>query len=183
MFREVLGNELPELRWAGIFRTLRLMELSGEILTGRFFSGIPGVQFCSRAALQELTRPLPEDAIYWVNATDPASPCGLALPDLAPPLPPRVRTTHLVFLGRQPALISRRSGRQVEIRLAPDHPRFGECLAVFGHLLRRPAQPLRRVIVEQINELDAARSPYAAAFRSAGFQFEYKSLVLWKSWG
>ena len=183
LFREVLGNELPELRWAGIFRTLRLMELSGEILTGRFFSGIPGVQFCSRAALQELTRPLPEDAIYWVNATDPASPCGLALPDLAPPLPPRVRTTHLVFLGRQPALISRRSGRQVEIRLAPDHPRFGECLAVFGHLLRRPAQPLRRVIVEQINELDAARSPYAAAFRSAGFQFEYKSLVLWKSWG
>jgi ATP-dependent Lhr-like helicase len=181
LFREVLANELPELRWASIFRTLRLMELSGEILTGRFFSGIPGVQFCSRAALQELTRPLPEDAVYWVNATDPASPCGLALPDLAPPLPPRVRTTHLVFLGRQPALISRRSGRQVEICLAPDHPRFGECLAVFGHLLRRPAQPLRRVIVESINDLDAARSPYAAAFRSAGFQAEYKSLVLWKS--
>ncbi len=37
LFRELLDNELPILKWAGVFRSLRIMELSGEILSGHFF--------------------------------------------------------------------------------------------------------------------------------------------------
>jgi len=183
LFRELLANEAPELRWATLFPTLRLMELSGEILTGRFFAGVPGVQFCSRAALRELSAALPDDAVYWMNAVDPASPCGLTLPALSASFPPRVRTTHLVFVGRQLALVSRRSGRMVEIRLAPGHARLGECLRLFQHLLQRPVDPLPRVVVERVNGLDAARSPHAPAFRAAGFHEEFRALVLWKQWG
>ncbi|MGA2108393.1 MAG: hypothetical protein ABSH25_12215, partial [Syntrophorhabdales bacterium] len=49
LFRELLANELPLLQWPAIFRALRLMELSGECLSGHFFEGIPGIQFCSRS--------------------------------------------------------------------------------------------------------------------------------------
>ena len=45
VFREILELELPPLRWSRLFRSLRLMEFSGEVVTGRFFDGIPGVQF------------------------------------------------------------------------------------------------------------------------------------------
>ncbi|MBP6875072.1 MAG: DEAD/DEAH box helicase [Candidatus Eisenbacteria bacterium] len=180
LFRELLTNELPDLRWAAVFRTLRLMELSGEIVTGRFFEGIPGVQFCARTALPVLSGALPEDAIYWMNATDPASLCGRGIAALAGELPPRVHSTHLVFCGRQVVLVSRGSGRALEIRVAPDHPRLGECLTVFSHLLRRPARPLTRVVVEKINGEDAAFGPHAQALREAGFQADFKSLVLWR---
>ena len=44
LFRELLQHELPALQWRHIFRNLRLMEFSGEILAGHFFDGIPGLQ-------------------------------------------------------------------------------------------------------------------------------------------
>lgn len=42
LFREILEKEAPQLRWGSVFRALRLMELSGEVLAGYFFHGIPG---------------------------------------------------------------------------------------------------------------------------------------------
>ena len=45
LFRELLARELPPFGWSRIFRALRLMELSGEVLAGRFFDGVPGLQF------------------------------------------------------------------------------------------------------------------------------------------
>ena len=62
LFRELLANELPLLQWAKIFKALRLMELSGEILSGYFFEGIPGVQFISHEAFRFLNEPLPEES-------------------------------------------------------------------------------------------------------------------------
>ncbi|HUV07672.1 MAG TPA: ATP-dependent helicase, partial [Spirochaetia bacterium] len=50
LFKEILSYELPHFKWAELFHTLRLMELSGEILTGRFFEGIPGIQFIAHSA-------------------------------------------------------------------------------------------------------------------------------------
>src|SRR5512143_223445 len=45
LFRELLVNELPPLQWRAVFRSLRLMELSGEVMSGHFFQGISGPQF------------------------------------------------------------------------------------------------------------------------------------------
>ena len=39
LFRQLVAYELPLLQWAAIFRALRLMELSGEILSGLLFRG------------------------------------------------------------------------------------------------------------------------------------------------
>ncbi len=86
------------------------MELSGEILSGYFFEGIPGIQFASHEAYRFLNEPIQEDRIYWMNAADPASLCGIRLDSLKGVLPSRIPSTHLVYFGRKTVLISRRNG-------------------------------------------------------------------------
>ena len=107
LFRELLVNELPLLQWKSLFRSLRLMELSGEVLSGYFFEGPAGPQFISQEAFRMLQEPLPQDTVFWINATDPASLCGVALPSA---LPPRVPSTYLVYQGSRLVLVARSDG-------------------------------------------------------------------------
>ena len=161
LFRELLGRELPAFQWSRLFRTLRIMELSGEVLSGQFFTGISGLQFISPIAFRELRDGLPEDAIFWMNAIDPASPCGLGLEDLKGQLPARRASSHLVYHGSRVVVISQRNGAELEIRVPADHPKLHEYLAFLGVLLTRQFSPRRAVTVESINGEPAVGSPYA----------------------
>ena len=182
LFRELLLRELPALQWRGLFRTLRIMELSGELLSGSFFLGIPGLQFMSQEAYRDLTKGLPGDAVYWVNATDPASLCGSGLAGFPDRLPARLPSTHLVYRGVRLVLVSRRYGKDLELMTPPDDPQLPEYLAFFRVLLTREFNPLKRVFVERVNGEAAAVSPYATALKTFGFQMSYKGLELWRSY-
>jgi ATP-dependent Lhr-like helicase len=160
LFRQLLERELPTLSWKGLFRTLRILELSGEIKGGYFFEGINGLQFISTKALETLWQGSPTDYIYWMNATDPASPCGLGLKGYA--LPNRVRTTHLVFEGTELVLVSQRTGKEIRIFKEPDEPDLPKYFGFISSMLTREAQPRRTVKIEQINGVPAAQSPYRA---------------------
>jgi ATP-dependent Lhr-like helicase len=162
LFRELLERELPALRWSRVFRSLRLMELSGELLSGQFFRGIPGLQFISPRAFRVLREGLEQDCVYWINALDPASPCALGLQGLDRPLPPRQASNHLVFHGPRLVLVSRRRGGELEIHVPPEHVDLGEYLSVLKSLLTRAFNPLRSVTIESINGERAARSAYLA---------------------
>jgi ATP-dependent Lhr-like helicase len=111
LFRHLLSRELEMFRWPVVFRALRLMELAGEVVSGCFFSGIPGPQFVSRRMLGLLDQQLPEDALYWVSAQDPASLCGLGLDALKGKLPRRSSGNHLVYRGSRLIMVSRRNGK------------------------------------------------------------------------
>ncbi len=150
LFRDLLANELPPLQWRSIFRSLRLMELSGEILSGYFFEGISGPQFISHEAFRMLQEPLPQDAVFWINATDPASLCGLGLESLRG-FPPRVASTYLVYHGSRLVMISRRMGKGLDIFVEPDDARLADYFVLFKDLLAREFQPLQRIVVETIN--------------------------------
>ncbi len=178
IFRELLANELPLLQWNKVFKALRLMELSGEILSGYFFEGIPGVQFITPEAFNFLNEPLPDQAVYWLNAVDPASLCGLKLEALKGRLPSRLPSTHLVYQGRQLAVISRRNGSHLDIRVPPDHPLLGDCLAFFKILLTREFRPEKIISVERINGKPSLESEYAAPLKAFGFSRSYKGLEL-----
>ncbi len=169
LFREILANELAPLQWGRTFRALRLMELSGEILSGYFFAEIPGVQFISPEAFRFLKEPLPEDTPFWLNAADPASLCGIRLEALKGGLPSRLPSTHVVYRGKSPALISYRNGASLEFLAAPDDPRLPDVLAFCGVLLTRQFSPRKRILVEQINGTPAADSPYAKPLQAFGF--------------
>jgi ATP-dependent Lhr-like helicase len=182
LFRELLWNELPALRWGGIFPVLRLMELSGEIVSGHFFKGIPGLQFCTPRALGVLTKGLPEDAIYWMNATDPVSPCGIGLDELRPLFPHRLATTHLVFHGQKLVLVSKKNGKELMFNIEPGHHRVPDYLEFFKTLIGREFQPLKYISVETVNDEPVLDSPYRQALHDFGFQEDYKSMVLMKKY-
>ncbi len=162
VFRELLARELPALRWSRVFRALRLMELSGEVLAGQFFDGIPGLQFASPGALCELRQGLPEDVIYWLAANDPASLCGVDLEALKGNLPARLPSTHLVFHGSRLVLVSKRHAAELQFNIEPEHPRLAEYGAVLKVLLTRESSPRSRLAVDVINDQPAHHSPYCA---------------------
>ncbi len=178
LFREILAPELPPLQWAKIFRALRLMELSGEILSGYFFAGIPGAQFISPEAFRFIQVPLPEDAVYWLNAVDPASLCGIRMEALKGMLPGRIPSTHLVYRGKQLVMISRRSGSALEFLTPPDDPHIPDYLALFKTLLAREFDPEKMIALETIDGKPALESAYAGALREFGFTRYHKGLEL-----
>ncbi len=181
LFRELLEKELPAFQWRNVFRALRLMELSGEVLAGYFFHGIPGPQFISHQAFRRLQRRLPEDTVYWINATDPASLCGIQLEAIRGSLPKRIAGTHLVYRGTRLVATSRRNGRNLIFNVPPDDPHLPEYISPLRHLLTRQFQSVRRITIETINDEEAARSPYLDVLRTAfDVTIDYKSVTLYR---
>lgn len=176
LFRELVARELKPLQWSRIFRTLRIMELSGEILSGYFFEGIPGLQFISHRGLRLLREGLPEEEIYWISAADPASVCGLGLPITG--LPPRLASNHLVYHGSRLVLVSKRRAAEVDLLVPPEDSSLLEYLRVFSDFLGRDVAPRKTVRLERINGVEARQSPYKGAFLKYGFVDEYRGLIL-----
>ena len=181
VFRELLQNELPAFSWKNIFRALRLMELSGEVLTGYFFEGVPGPQFISHEAFRMLQRKFPEESVYWICATDPASVCGTGLEALKGKLPRRVASTHLVYHGGKLVMESRRSAKTLIFHVPENASHLQSYLGLLHHLLTRRFQPMRRIVIETINGEDASRSPFADALKiSFDVSPDFRNLVLYQ---
>jgi ATP-dependent Lhr-like helicase len=157
------------------------MELSGEVMAGIFFHGIPGPQFISHRAFRRLQRKLAEDAIYWINATDPASLCGVQLDSVQGMLPARIATTHLVYWGNKLIAISKRNGKDLIFNVAPDDPNMSEYMGFLRHLLTRKFQPMKRVAIETINGEKATQSPYLPSLRTSfDVAVDYKNITLYR---
>lgn len=179
LFRELLSREAGLLQWSRILPALRLMELSGEVVAGQFFADLSGIQFASPDAFRLLQRGLDADAVYWMNAADPASPCGLGLSALTH-IPARQQGTTLIYHGARLVMISRRNGNHIEFHVAPDDPNLKRYLDVLTEQLRREFLPPRRIEVEQINDEAAPKSLFAEALKEIGFVADYKSLTLYR---
>ncbi len=178
LFRQLLEYELTPMRWSRLFRALRIMELSGEMMSGYFFEGIAGLQFISHRAFQILKVGLPEDAVYWMNACDPASLCGLKLEGLKSKLPQRLPSNHLVYHGKRLVLISKRNGRELEFFVPPEDPNIQRYLALFRVFTTRDFYPLTSVKIETVNGVSVDKSPYKKVLQSFGFKRGYKYYVL-----
>ncbi len=181
IFRDLTAKELPELQWRNIYKSLRLMELSGEILTGYFFTGIDGPQFISPEAFRALQKGLNEDAIFWLNACDPVSLCGIGPEPLHRGLPARLSTTYLVYHGARLTLILKRNGKELEFFVPADHPLLSRYLDVCKVLLTRQFNPLKVLAVGRINGMVPGKSGYLQALKDFGFRASHKGLELRKS--
>jgi ATP-dependent Lhr-like helicase len=181
LFRELLQKEWPALRWSAIFRALRIMELSGEVISGIFFHGIPGPQFMSQKAFRRLQQNLPEETIFWINAADPASLCGVQMDGLRGMLPPRVASTHLVYRGKDLKVVSKRNGKDLSFLVPCNDPDLPNYFISLYHLLTRKFQPLRRITIETINDEKATESAYILAFRTSfDVSVDPKEVVLFR---
>ncbi len=178
VFRELVDREGGAFSWGRIFRALRIMELAGECICGRFVRGVAAPQFAEPRSLEALKTAASTDRIVWMSAVDPASPCGLGLGDAFPDLPTRMPGSHLVFRGRSLIATSRRNGRDLTILVDVDDPDLDRCFDPLHNLVSRSWNPLPRVSVETINGIPARHSPFAAALRAAGFRYEHTRYVL-----
>ena len=160
LFRELLQGELPSFQWPAVFRALRLMELSGEVLTGSFFHGVSGLQFISHRGLQLFQRQIAKPAVWWLNACDPISCYGLPLESFKGRLPRRVPGNFVVYHGAEPVAFILRNGKELQFNTAPDNADFSRYLAPLHALLNRRFQPLLRLTVEAINGDNPCQSPY-----------------------
>jgi ATP-dependent Lhr-like helicase len=163
VFRELLEREAPPLRWGPLFRALRLLELSGEVLSGRFFEGIPGPQFMLPEAFERLRCGLDHQLGYHCTALDPAAPCALKLPGLPQGLPRRSPGNHLFFQGPELILTSARNGRELHFRHPADHPLTTRAVELLRELLLCRPAPAESLTIETINDAPAAHSPYREA--------------------
>jgi ATP-dependent Lhr-like helicase len=181
LFRELLQREWPMLRWSAVFRALRIMELSGEVISGIFFHGISGPQFISQKAFHRLQRKLPIETIYWINATDPISLCGVQMDSLRGTLPPRVPSTHLIYHGKDLKVISKRNGKDLSFFVPHHDPGLPNYFISLHHLLTRKFQPMKRIVIETINGEKATGSPYIEALRTTfDVSVDPKEVVLYR---
>ena len=182
LFRELLQREHPQLQWRSVFRTLRLMEFSGEVLAGPFFDGIAGLQFMSHEAFALLNKGLDRDRIFWLNACDPASLCGTGIEGLRQDLPTRLPSNFLVYHGENIALVIQKNGKSLDFRIEPGHVRMPETLNIFKTFLERDFNPRKRVTVETINNEPALNSPYQGDLIKFGFVKVVDCLELWRQY-
>jgi ATP-dependent Lhr-like helicase len=180
VFRERLEHELPPLRWAKLFRALRLLELSGEIISGHFFKGIPGIQFATHDAIRRLAEPLPSERIYCVNACDPASVCGMGLEESSKEIPRRIASNWMVFRGGQLVVVLQKNGKELSVLIEPHDAALEPALTIYRFFLRRETSSMSSVTVETVNGVNANASPFAEALRAVGFTNDYRGMSLWK---
>ena len=159
VFRELTLRETDALHWQPVFRALRLMELRGEVVSGRFFEGIPGPQFITPEALRCFHEDRSEQ-IFFINACDPASLSGMGLGAHGGDLPHRVVSNHLVYHGAALVLTVARRGKALQFFVEPDCESIDRYLDVLGHLCYRSFQPVRRLTIETINGKGVLQSPY-----------------------
>lgn len=147
VFRELLEREESGFRWREVFPALRVMELSGELVSGCFVEGVRGLQFTAAELLPELERREESGRVVWLSATDPASLCGLGGGLLPAAFPRRVAGAVLVFVGGRLRLVGRRHGLELELVGEDAATAFrGEWLAPYVSAMWRQRQP--RLVVE-----------------------------------
>jgi ATP-dependent Lhr-like helicase len=162
--RELAALESPALGWSRLARTLRRLELAGEVVAGQFFAGVAGVQFAAPAELERLRAPVEGGAIWWQSAADPASLAGAELPDLRAALGRRVAGAQLVWRGERLALAIRRSGGELDFFVPAGAAEAPDLLAPLALALVRGFAPERAIDVEKIDGAPAAASPRLDAF-------------------
>ncbi|MFP4384942.1 MAG: DEAD/DEAH box helicase [Spirochaetia bacterium] len=170
-FRELVLREGKPFMWHLLFPVLRRMELRGEITGGYFLKGIPGPHFITSRTAGILSENPDDGKIFWMNAYDPASPCGLGGNLFPWDLPSRIPSNHLVFKGTELKAVSKRNGREIDFFTEPGDPEIPQYLEFLRH---------RQGIVytEKINGIPTRKSPFRDDLEKYGFRRDFKAYQL-----
>lgn len=155
--RELANRESGVMRWSQLFKALRVMELSGEVLQGHFIDGLSGPQFIARRALNRLMQPTVDQTTVWFSALDAVSPCGLALD--WPELPQRRVGNFLAFHAGKLALVIENHGKRLQFHIDAEDNAIDQILAPVVHLAKTRGQ----VRVDTINAEPVRTSAYRPA--------------------
>lgn len=155
--RELCNREGRQYRWSQLFRAMRMMELSGELVSGLFFDGLSGPQFMQPTALDTFLNHVNDRSAFWVNSYDPVSPCGLGLNWNE--LPTRNLGNMLAFNQGELVITSRSHGKHLDILVANDDARLDEVCRTMHVAITNRA----RMTIGTINDRRALDSEYLQA--------------------
>ncbi|MCL2277156.1 MAG: DEAD/DEAH box helicase [Treponema sp.] len=177
--RPLFENESAVFSWSRLLPVMRRMELSGELVTGRFFSGINSLQFASPSIARDLEQAQEFGEIYWMNAADPASLAGLDIGGLKHKLCARSQNNRIYFKGSALIAVSAKNGKELQIKIKENDPDIASLIALFKIPRIRAVSAEKKIVVEKINGDDAARSVYAYAFMDQGYINDRGRLIFW----
>ncbi len=177
-FRPLCVREGELFSWGRLFPSLRLMELSGEIIGGYYLKGIPGPHFITSKAARIIGEGLDTNRIFWINACDPASPCGLGGNLFPWDLPSRIPSNHLVFHGGDLKVVSKRYGGDLQIFTRPDDVNLPEYLSFFEVFSRFITKKSASIKVETVNGIPTRKSPFREILEEIGFKPDFKAYRL-----
>lgn len=152
--RELCNREGGSFRWVELFRAIRAMELSGELLAGLFFEELSGPQFMVQSAFQRFTSIGEDRKTFWINSYDPVAPCGLGI--AWPELPVRQLGNSLAFSAGELVAVSRSYGQSLDFFQEPDEKGVDDVC----RSLHYSVAANKRLTIKQINGESSVGSPY-----------------------
>ena len=176
--RPLLTAEAPVFSWSKLLPSMRRMELSGELVTGRFFSGINSLQFASPSIASELEHAENFSGLFWMNASDPASPAGLEIEGLNYKCARSVNN-RIYFKGQDLIAVSAKNGKELQINIKENDPDISRLIALFKIPRTRSVLAQKKIVTEKINGKEAAQSCYAPLFIDQGYVNDRGKLILW----
>ena len=177
--RPLLERETDAFSWSKLLPAMRRMELAGELVAGRFFSGVNSLQFASVSIARELERAENFTGIYWMNAADPASLAGLEIDGLDYPLCARSVNNRLYYRGAGLIAVSAKNGKELKINIEARDPDMERLISLLKTPRARKVLPENKILVEKINGETAAKSVYAPRFQNQGFISDRGKLICW----
>ncbi|MGH3763168.1 Lhr family helicase [Actinophytocola sp.] len=186
--RGALDTERVSGGFSGVYKVLRAMEESGQIVRGYVVEGLGASQFAARGAVDRLRalsrsdgEPPPADAVSRVlAAADPAQPYGAALPWPEPigegkHRPARKAGALAVLIDGRPVLFVERGGRSLLSFTEEEAP-----LRAAAEALSRAVREgwLGQLAVHKADGESALTSGLADILREAGFRATPKGLRL-----
>ncbi|MCC5871643.1 MAG: DEAD/DEAH box helicase [Gammaproteobacteria bacterium] len=157
---EICRREARGMTFFPVFRALRWLELSGEVIGGWFLEDLGGPQFALPEALESIRGWQSGVAPpRWIHAQDPASPCGLGL--LLPGLPlPAARSGNELVLGAGRVLLTFCRGTgELAIDPEPATELFAGALAALSDSLAWRPGRRQQLVVQRLNGEPARGHP------------------------
>ncbi|WP_407936592.1 ATP-dependent helicase [Lentzea tibetensis] len=186
--RGALDTERVTGGFSGVYRVLRAMEESGQVVRGYVVEGLGAAQFAARGAvdrLRALSRPPGQehqgdpDAVV-LAAADPAQPYGAALPwpaaiSESKHRPARKAGALTVLVDGEATLYVERGGKSL-LSFTEDEP----TLRAAAHALSRAVRDgwLGQLAVQRADGEHALNSHLSAVLQEAGFRATPKGLRL-----
>jgi ATP-dependent Lhr-like helicase len=167
--------------FAELYPVFKAMEDAGKVRRGYFIAGLGGAQFAQPGADERLRVKAEDKPAQVLAATDPANPYGAALPWPAGEVRPQRAPGALVVLhqGRLLGYLSK-SDRRLSLFVEPEEPARTQQLTALVTALKTLLGPGKRrvLLIQNIDGVEAARSPLAPAFVAAGFSSGASGLSL-----
>ncbi len=168
--------------FSGVYPVLRSMEEAGKLRRGYFVEGIGGAQFAFPGAIDRLRgmrEPRAEPETVILSAADPANPYGWIVPwpEAAQPTsrkPKRAAQARLVLVDGTPAVYMDR-GVLVTFADAERAALERGLVVLLGELRLRSKKAAR---IDDIDGIEALRSPLGALLKELGASFDHRGLVI-----